>query len=208
MIEQDQCNQLFGIGTPWRVMELDTDHRDQIVRVYVAHDPDQELVCPQCGTVCPGYDKRRRQWRHLDTCQYRTIVVSEVPQVACPEHGVVTVSVPWAKPLSRFTVLFEVLVIAWLKEASTSAVGRLMGLSWTAIDGIMQRAVQRGLSRRQDQVSAHIGVDKTAHRKRHDYVTIVSDQQTGTVLHVGGRPQERDLGELVPESVPGTVGRA
>ena len=69
--------------------ELDTDHRDQLVRVYVAHDPDQELVCPQCGTVCPGYDKRRRQWRHLDTCQYRTIVVSEVPRVACPEHGVV-----------------------------------------------------------------------------------------------------------------------
>ena len=72
--------------------ELDTDHRDQIVRVYVAHDPDQELVCPQCGTVCPGYDKRRWQWRHLDTCQYWTIVVSEVPRVACPEHGVVTVS--------------------------------------------------------------------------------------------------------------------
>ena len=105
---------MFGIGTPWRVTELDTDHRDQIVRVYVAHDPDQELVCPQCGTVCPGYDKRRRQWRHLDTCQYRTIVVSEVPRVACPEHGVVMVSVPWAKPLSRFTVLFEVLVIACL----------------------------------------------------------------------------------------------
>ena len=40
MIEQDQCNQLFGIGTSWRVTELDTDHRDQIVRVYVAHDPD------------------------------------------------------------------------------------------------------------------------------------------------------------------------
>ena len=194
MIEQDQCNRLFGIGTPWRVMELDTDHRDQIVRVYVAHDPDQELVCPQCGTVCPGYDKRRRQWRHLDTCQYRTIVVSEVPRVACPEHGVVTVSVPWAKPLSRFTVLFEVLVIAWLKEASTSAVGRLMGLSWTAIDGIMQCAVQRGLSRRQDQVSAHIGVDETAHRKRHDYVTIVSDQQTGTVLHVGEDRRKETLG--------------
>ena len=42
MIEQDQCNRLFGIGTPWRVTELDTDHREQIVRVYVAHDPDQD----------------------------------------------------------------------------------------------------------------------------------------------------------------------
>ena len=49
---------------------------------------------------------------------------------------------------SGFTALFEALVIDWLKEASTSAVARLMGLSWNAIDGIMQRAVKRGLARR------------------------------------------------------------
>ena len=88
-----------------------------------------------------GYDSRRREWRHLDTCQYRTILAADVPRVECPEHGVVTVSVPWAESLSRFTMLFESMVIEWLKEASISAVSRLMGLSWNAIDGIMQRAV-------------------------------------------------------------------
>ncbi len=60
--------------------------------------------------------------------------------MTCEEHGVVTVSVPWAEPGSGFTALFEALVIDWLKEASTAAVSRLMGLSWNAIDGIMQRA--------------------------------------------------------------------
>ena len=30
-----------------------------------------------------------------------------------------------------------------------------------------------------------IGVDETAFKKRHDYVTIVSDQEAGTVLIVG-----------------------
>ncbi|WP_330178160.1 transposase family protein [Candidatus Vondammii sp. HM_W22] len=44
--------------------------------------------------------------------------------------------------------MFEALVIDWLKEVSISAVSRLMGLSWNAIDGIMQRAVKRGLARR------------------------------------------------------------
>ena len=47
---------------------------------------------------------------------------------------------PWAEPGSGFTAMFEALVIDWLKEASTAAVSRLMGLSWNAIDGIMQRA--------------------------------------------------------------------
>jgi len=81
--------------------------------------------------------------------------------------------------------MFEALVVDWLKEAPTSAVSRLMGLSWNAIDRIMQRAVERGLSRRQRRCVENIGVDETAFRKRHDYVTIVSDQRAGVVLHVG-----------------------
>jgi len=74
-------------------------------------------------------------------------MVADVPRVKCEEHGVVTVSVPWAEPGSGFTALFEALVIDWLKEASTLAVSRLMKLSRNAIDRIMQRAVVRALSR-------------------------------------------------------------
>ena len=69
------------------------------------------------------------------------MVVAQLPRVECPEHGVRTVPVPWAEPMSRFTAGFEALVIDWLQEASVSAVSRLMGVSWNAIDGIMQRAV-------------------------------------------------------------------
>ncbi|MEE9357909.1 MAG: helix-turn-helix domain-containing protein [Sedimenticolaceae bacterium] len=82
-----------------------------------------------------------------------------------------------------FTAMFEVLVIDWLKEASISAVSRLMGLSWNAIDGIMQRAVKRGLARRTEISSTRIGIDDTAFKKRHDYVTVLSDQDAGRVLH-------------------------
>jgi len=71
--------------------------------------------------------------------------------------------------------MFETLVIGWLKEASTSVVSRLLGLSWDAIDEIMQRAVERGLSRREELYPTHIGVDETAFKKRHDIVTVVSE---------------------------------
>lgn len=155
------------------------------VTVYVEQEEGATQYCPTCGEVSPGYDSRRRCWRHLDTCQYKTILVADVPRVKCKEHGVVTVLVPWAELGSGFTAMFEALVIDWRKEASISAVSRLMGLIWNVIDGIMQRAVQHGLSRREETLPAQIGVDETAFRKRHDYVTIVSDQKEGTVLHVG-----------------------
>ncbi len=57
----------------------------------------------------------------------------------------------------------------------------------------MQRAVERGLSRREAVSPAHIGVDETAFKKRHDYVTIVSDQKEGAVLHVGSNRKKATL---------------
>jgi len=184
MRDKELYTQILGIRSPWQVVEVDLSVEAGEVKVYVEQAPGAEQRCPRCGDVCPGYDRRRRQWRHLDTCQFKTILVADVPRVACPQHGVVTVEVPWAEPGSGFTALFEALVIDWLKEASVAAVSRRLGLSWNAIDRIMQRAVQRGLERRVEVCPRRIGIDETSFRKRHDYVTVVSDQDGQRVLHV------------------------
>ena len=193
MRDKDLYAQILGIKSPWQVADVELSVSKGEVTVQVEQEAGAKSCCPSCGKESPGYDSRRRRWRHLDTCQYKTILVADVPRVNCEEHGVVTVSVPWAEPGSGFTAMFEALVIDWLKEASTSAVSRLMGLSWNAIDGIMQRAVARGLLRREAVFPTQIGVDETAFRKRHDYVTIVSDQQEGNVLHVGSDRRKETL---------------
>lgn len=184
MRDKELYTQILGIRSPWKVADVELSVSAGEVKVIVEQEPGAKRCCPKCGAVCTGYDQRRREWRHLDTCQFKTILVAEVPRVACPEHGVVTVKVPWAEPGSGFTALFEALVIDWLKEASTLAVSRQMKLSWNAIDGIMQRAVKRGLKRREVHAPKQIGVDETSFRKRHDYVTVVSDKTSAKVLHV------------------------
>ena len=54
---------------------------------------------------------------------------------------------------------------------------------------------------------AHIGVDETSFRKRHDYVTIVSDPAQGRVLHVGEDRRKETLAgwyrSLTPEQLGG-----
>nr|WP_241086259.1 hypothetical protein [Candidatus Vondammii sp. HM_W22] len=62
-------------------------------------------------------------------------------------------------------------------EEHESAVSRLMGLSWNAIDGIMQRAVKQGLARRTEISPTRIGVDETAFKKRVCHVTLALCQQ-------------------------------
>ena len=188
-------SQILGIAKPWKVTGVQVSLADDEVEVTVAHGGGK-LVCRQCGKPCPGYDKRIRRWRHLDTCQLKTVLVAEVPRVQCPEHGVVTIRVPWAEPGSGFTALFEALVINWLKVASISAVADRLRLSWNAVDGILQRAVKRGLSRRATLLPKKLSVDETAYRKGHDYITVVTDQEQGVVLHVAENRETSSLGEF------------
>jgi transposase len=89
--------------------------------------------------------------------------------------------------------LFEALVIDWLREASLSAVARQLRLSWDEVDGIMARAVRRGLARRQMAPPRRIGVDETSFQKRHEYVTVVTDLDRGVVLYVADNRKEESL---------------
>src|SRR5450756_2305232 len=93
------------------------------------------------------------------------------PPSQCPTHGVRVVKLPWAEPSGRVTALFEALAIAWMKAASQKAVGDQLRLSWDEIHGIMERAVKRGLARRQAEPIRHLGVDEKAFRKGHKYMT-------------------------------------
>ena len=107
-----------------------------------------------------------------------------MPRVRCAEHGVLTIGVPWSDAGSRFTALFEALVIDWLGEASMSAVARQLDLSWDQVDGVMQRAVKRGLARRGPAPASRcIGVDETSFQKRHEYVTVVADIEGEPRVH-------------------------
>ena len=193
MRDKELYKQILGLQAPWEVMEVELSMAANEVRVYVEHEAEARPICPHCGTSCPGYDERSRTWRHLDTCQFKTLIMAEVPRVTCPTHGVVTVKVPWAEAGSGFTALYEALVLDWLKEASIQAVARQLALSWNAIDGIMQRAVKRGLARRQVETPTRIGVDETSFRKGHDYGTVVTDQLESRVLHVA---DERKVSSL------------
>ena len=173
---------LLGLTPPWQVVRVDIDPVERTARVEV-ECAENRLPCPVCGAESRRHDGRRREWRHVDTMLYRTFVSSELPRVRCAEHGVRQVPAPWAEPGSRFTGLFESVVIAWLGEASFSAVARLLGLSWDEVAGIQKRAVDRGLNRRRLSPPREIGVDETSFQKRHEYVTVVNDQ-AGRVLYV------------------------
>jgi transposase len=179
--------QILGDTRPWRVERVILNRETQSIEVEMTL-PEQVWACPACQTRMHVHGYERRRWRHLDSCQYRTILTADVPRVQCDTHGTQAVQVPWAEKHGRFTALFERLAIDILQASSTSAACDILRISWDEADGIKQRAVRRGLARK--QVGAplrRLCVDEKSFGRGQDYVTVVvhaPGDRPATVEHI------------------------
>jgi transposase len=172
---------ILGLTLPWKVVGVEVDVPGEQVTVKVDPGPGP-FPCPECRTLSPGYDRRPRRWRHLDTLQLRTWIEAEIPRVQCPQHGIKQIAIPWAEPGSQFTLLFERLAIDFLRECSITGAAALLRISWDEAWGIKARAVKRGLARRTADPIPQLGVDEKAITKGHRYLTVVADLQRQRVL--------------------------
>jgi transposase len=176
------------------VDRVELDIRGERVDVWAVHEEGLRWVCPECRTELAIYDHApERIWRHLDTCQFKTFLHARVPRVECPTHGVKQVSIPWAEAKSRFTALFERLAIDMLQVSDIEGASKILRVSWDEAWGIMERAVARGKKRKKGRVVRKMGVDEKSAARGHNYLTIVSDLERGTVEYLG---DNRDEGSL------------
>ena len=187
--------QMFGDTSPWEVSEVRLDVARLVNEVRLTVRPDTIWGCPQCHIRMHVKEWRTRRWRHLDSCQFKTILEAAVPVVECSEHGAQTVQVPWAEGSSRFTMCFESFAIQVLEACPAARAGDLLGISWDKADGIKQRAVRRGMARRQISSLEYVCVDEKAVGHGHDYVTVVTGVMVGKpqVLYVGDGRDEAGL---------------
>ena len=74
-----------------------------------------------------------------------------------PAHGVRQVLLPWAEPHARFTALFERLAIDVLKETDITGACKILQISWDEGWHLMERAVARGMARKERRVPSADG---------------------------------------------------
>jgi transposase len=187
-MEMDSTYQLYkdivGVESPWIISRVNKDEEHRKITIKIEHEIEALIPCPICGQPGKRHDHRVRLLRYLDTCQYETFLEIHVPRVKCMKDGVQQISVPYAEKYSRFAARFEKAVIIWLHDSSISAVAENFKLSWDEVDGIMQRAVKRGLSKRKQESVLNMGIDETSYQKHHEYVTIILDKDRDCVIDV------------------------
>jgi transposase len=153
----------------------------------------ERLTCPGCRRKVRGrFEEKERRWRHLSLWGQEVILEGTIRRLRCPRCETVrTEAVPWARPGSKFTRLLEDAVALLAQKLDHTAVAQFAGISWVTVGAIARRVVAEKLDPVRLQDLRRIGVDEISFRRRHKYLTVVTDHDTGRVVWVAeGRSSE------------------
>ena len=174
----------LGLQVPWEVVEATFDPNAGRIDFRVAFAPGSRFACPHCGAEHqPVHDTLEREWRHLNFFQYQAYIHAKVPRVHCGACAKTTrIPVPWARPNSGFTLLMEALIVTLCQAMTVRQVAQLLAVSdmriWRTLDYYVEGA------RAQEDFSAvvAVGLDETAARRGHDYISLFHDLDAGRLL--------------------------
>lgn len=140
--------------------------------------------CGNCGLVGPGYDRRpQRRWHHLHLGRTPIVLEYAPRRVSCRRCKRVNVEqVPWAEHASKFTRDLEEMVAYLSQVTDRTQVAKLTGIAWQTVGKIVERVVARRLDKGRLDGLKRIGIDEFSYRRRHRYLTVVVDHETGKVV--------------------------
>lgn len=182
-----ETNDLFalalGVSEPWYVAKIDLSPEERQLEIALDFRRGGTFPCPDCGTAgCKAYDTEERSWRHLNFFEFATVLRARVPRIDCRRCGKRPVQVPWARPGSGFTLLFEALVMAMAPHMPMAAAARLLGEHDTRLWRVVHHYVDQARAAREDAAVTRVGIDETAARRGHNYISVFVDLDVPRVL--------------------------
>jgi len=167
----------LGITFPWEVEGIEFSKEAKRLDIKIGFQRGATFACPVCGAPAPAYDTSEKTWRHLNFFQYEAYLTARVPRVKCPNSdcGVKQVQVPWARAGSGFTLLFEALVMALVREMPVKAAAALLGEHDTRIWRVLDHYVQAARANADHSGVCRVGIDETSARRGQDYITLFFD---------------------------------
>lgn len=176
-------NKLLNLQGLW-VTDVRFEHDSLVIRARPRH---RLLTCPHCGSCKRGrMSTTTRRWRHLGIWGRDVWIETEIRRLRCEPCGrVVTEDVPWARHGSQFTRPFEDAVALMVQKTNKTAVSMLFGIAWTTVGNIAERVVQEHLDPDRLVGLRRIGIDEVSFRKRHRYLSVVTDHDRKRVVWVG-----------------------
>jgi len=174
----------LGLQPPWEVVDVRFSEPARRIDFEVAFEQGARFVCPSCGAEAqPAHDTLEREWRHLNFFQFEAYIHARIPRVRCDHCGKTTqVAVPWARPQAGFTQLMEALIITLCKAMPVAQVADLLNVSGNRLWRILEHYIPKARAQEDHSQVSAIGLDETACRRGHNYISLFHDLNAGRVL--------------------------
>ena len=179
---------------PWMVKACKFDVSKKRLDIEIDFARGGRFPCPECAKAdCPVHDTSMQEWRHLDFFQHQAYLHARVARITCPDCGVKQITVPWARPGSGFTLLFEALAMTLMTAMPVAVAARLMGEQDTRMWRVLHHWVEKARARADFAGVKCVAIDETAAKRGHNYVSLFVDIDARRVLFVA---DGRDAGTV------------
>jgi len=192
------------LGWPgYRVYRHEINEEAKTLKLWVRRKRgNRKLVCSGCGRkLSEVYDTYEREVRDLPCFEFRTTVVIELYRVRCPDCGVKTEKVPQLPSKAPFSKRFEEAVGLACESAAVRRVARQFGLSPSTVRAIDVRYLKRWAASRRKPALRQMGIDEIYLGKKHKFLTVVSNLETGEPLWFGRERKKETLDEFLGQQL-------
>jgi transposase len=173
----------LGLTPPWQVSSSEFDPRQKRLDIKIDFPRGSTFGCPECGqTGNKAHDTVEKTWRHLNFFQHEAYLSARVPRVRCDTCGLRLVNVPWARPGSGFTLLFEAMIMILVKSTPVKTVAAFVNEHDTRLWRILHHYVDQSREKADHSGVAQVGVDETSSKRGHNYVSLFVDLKGPRVL--------------------------
>lgn len=196
----------LNLSEPWRIAEMKLTKPEGLKRgqldIYIDFTAGSKFSDDK-GQLCGVHDTEERTWQHLNFFEHTCFLHGRIPRIRQGDGKVKTVQVPWARPGSGFTLLFEAFAMLLIEyEMPVNKVASTLRVVPHRLWRVFNHWVEAGIKKDNLSTVTQVGIDDTSSKKGHKYVTVNVDLETRRVIYVSeGRGIEAvaELAEVLKE---------
>ena len=182
-----------------KVVNQKVDTSRKIVTIEVTPNRRYVPVCHKCHSkVKRIHSYHRRTIRDMDVFGAKSFITVEYRRLRCPHCGPVVEELPLMNPHERVTRRLAAHILGLCRYMTIKEIAEHLDLDWKTVKEIHKRFLKEKFSHEERGSPRILVIDEISIKKRHRYLTIIADWESGRVRGVvEGRSYESLRGFFV-----------
>jgi len=203
--QKDLFAKALMVEKPWYIHEIQFDQQVGKLEIWIDFERGSTFYYEDKELGVKGefkaYDTTQKTWRHLNFFQYQCYLHAWIPRVDLGDGKVRQVSAPWEGHTAGFTLLFEALILELVKVMPVHQVSQIMKTYDKKLWDMIKAYTEKARAEEDFSEVSVVGVDETAVRRGHDYVTLFVDLEEKRTIFVTDGRDHSVVGEFVGDLI-------